>query len=197
MPSAQQITDLPCQIKVTHPSETCVTCASSFNTSIDKFCVNTIKHLSFVQILFVLKPTCEGSPQPFGQVNQTMGPQHHKMRQWNFPKQPPDIFFHSQPSSKSARGRAPCEVKTVQPELQTKQQKTSKHHQPKVTLSGSRPTKGMATKKEYQRQMMKAPTKEARHIIQGEISNQGINEKPTKIPARARSNLVSKAGVEL
>ena len=43
MPSAQQIIDLPCQNKVTHASirTQCVTCKSSINTSVGKFCVNT------------------------------------------------------------------------------------------------------------------------------------------------------------
>ena len=63
---------------------------------------------------------------------------------------------------------------------------------PKVTLSGSRPTKGMATKKEYQRQVMKAPTKEVKHIIQGEISNPRNQQKANQAPFKARSNLVSK-----
>ena len=117
------------------------------------------------------------------------------MRQWNFPRQQPDIFCQSPLLQECLRADFACSqdsatvVRNCKPSSRKLLNTIAQSN-----LVWIKAKKGNGKEKEYQRQVMKAPTKEAKHIIHGEISNPRKQEKPTKTPPGAQSHLVSKWG---
>ena len=101
-----------------------------------------------------------------------MEPQPHKMRQWNFPRQQPDIFCQSPLLQECLRADFACSQDSA---TVVRNCKPSSRKLPNTIAQSNliwiKANKGNGKEKEYQRQVMKAPTKEAKHIIQGEISN--------------------------
>ena len=153
----------------------------------------------------MLKPTLEVSPQDLGQVNQTMGPQHHKCANGTFQSNRP-TSSSIVPSGNSARGRTSCEVKTAHLLSGTANQDAGNYRtqSPKVTSFGSRPTKGMVTKQEYQREVMKAEmpkrNKGTKTKFQCKLTRSGHPRKQRKAnqdPFGGTEPLGVKVGVEL
>ena len=135
-----------------------------------------------------------------------MGPQHHRCTNGTFQSNRP-TSSSIVPSRNSARGRTSCEVKTAQLLSGTANQAAGNYRtpSPKVTSSGSRPTKGMVIKQEYQRRVMKAETprkKKQRHEtkFQCKLTRSGHPRKQRKAnqdPFGGTEPLGVKVGVEL